>query len=391
MAAEKLLAMLWQGKTPMWKSFIATALVCTSMAVAQTNSGYSSSSAIRSRTQSRAEVEAEERVSLSPETILQTLQQEPGLLLQVKKILVRKAYEQGRLLDPADLTDAAVFRLVSDDENVRILATQEIEKRFYIRPKPTREEMEQDQLMSAQTGLSQSAPMSGNPANTPQATSNNQEDAYWQRYQMLQNYSAPKQFPAPGQPSIQQMPQLPVPPTTQENPARTVQRTSAQPDMDNPSPLDPNAAGGMQRISPDELSQLLAANSTPGPLGLTPASQRDSSFPGTDALSRYSQMPRLTPDLPDELPESNQQANATRPRIPFAGGTDFNQERLIRHRANPYANVPSLYDLYAQASGRPPVLQRFGMDIFRNGTGNFDQLPMDLPAGPENVSVPATV
>jgi len=36
------------------------------------------------------------------------------LLLQVKKALVRKAYEQGRLLDPRDLTDDSLFNLVRE-------------------------------------------------------------------------------------------------------------------------------------------------------------------------------------------------------------------------------------------------------------------------------------
>src|ERR1051325_2887325 len=86
--------------------------------------------------QSRAEIEAEQRVSLSADKIVELLQREPGLLLQIKKQLVRKAFEQGRLLDPAELTDDAVFRLLREDENVRILATHEIEDRSYIRPKP---------------------------------------------------------------------------------------------------------------------------------------------------------------------------------------------------------------------------------------------------------------
>jgi protein involved in polysaccharide export with SLBB domain len=60
----------------------------------------------------------------------------------------------------------------------------------------------------------------------------------------------------------------------------------------------------------------------------------------------------------------------------------------LRHRANPYADVPSLYDLYSQYSRRSPVLQRFGADIFQNGSGNIDQLPMDLPAGPDYVIGP---
>ena len=60
----------------------------------------------------------------------------------------------------------------------------------------------------------------------------------------------------------------------------------------------------------------------------------------------------------------------------------------IRRRANPYADVPSLYDLYTQISRRSPALERFGEEVFRNGTGNFNQLPMDLPVGPDYVLGP---
>ena len=60
----------------------------------------------------------------------------------------------------------------------------------------------------------------------------------------------------------------------------------------------------------------------------------------------------------------------------------------LLHRASPYADVPSLYDLYSQYSVRPPVLKRFGVDIFETGTGNLEQLPMDLPAGPDYVLGP---
>ena len=61
---------------------------------------------------------------------------------------------------------------------------------------------------------------------------------------------------------------------------------------------------------------------------------------------------------------------------------------MLRHRPNPYADVPSLYDLYAQYSKRSPRLERFGEDVFLNGTGNLDELPMDLPAGPDYVVGP---
>jgi protein involved in polysaccharide export with SLBB domain len=61
---------------------------------------------------------------------------------------------------------------------------------------------------------------------------------------------------------------------------------------------------------------------------------------------------------------------------------------VLLHEADPYADVPSLYDLYEQYSRRPRKLERFGAEVFENGTGNLDQLPMDLPAGPEYVLGP---
>ena len=67
---------------------------------------------------------------------------------------------------------------------------------------------------------------------------------------------------------------------------------------------------------------------------------------------------------------------------------DIQRQPPIRHRPNPYADVPSLYDLYQQYSRISPTLDRFGMAVFQNGTGNFDELPMDMPVGPEYVLGP---
>ena len=85
-------------------------------------------------------------VSLSADNIIAILEKEPGLLLEVKKMLVRTAYAQGRILDPQDLTDEALYQEVARDENVRVLITQEIEDREYIRVKPTKEELAREEL-----------------------------------------------------------------------------------------------------------------------------------------------------------------------------------------------------------------------------------------------------
>ena len=117
------------------------------------------------------ERDPEPLVSLSAATIIDILLQEPGLMLEVKRLLVRRAYEQGRLLDPVDVTDDALFQLLRDDNNVRVLATQEIEQREYVRAKPTRQELEKDRI-----------------AKTPgsRAVGQNEEEKYWSQHEKIE-------------------------------------------------------------------------------------------------------------------------------------------------------------------------------------------------------------
>ena len=60
----------------------------------------------------------------------------------------------------------------------------------------------------------------------------------------------------------------------------------------------------------------------------------------------------------------------------------------MTHRANPYADIPSLYDMYVQASVRQKPTERFGLDVFRNTAIDPEELPMDLPVGPDYVVGP---
>lgn len=66
---------------------------------------------------------------------------------------------------------------------------------------------------------------------------------------------------------------------------------------------------------------------------------------------------------------------------------DLNEPRMLR-QPSPYPNLPSLHDLYSQFPSSETRLKRFGSGVFRYGTGNAEDLPMDLPAGPEYVLGP---
>jgi len=58
------------------------------------------------------------------------------------------------------------------------------------------------------------------------------------------------------------------------------------------------------------------------------------------------------------------------------------------HRPTPYADIPSLYDLYVQAPAKNGTTQRFGAQVFRDGLRDLRSVPMDLPVGPDYVVGP---
>jgi protein involved in polysaccharide export with SLBB domain len=356
---------------------------------------------------SRADRAADDLVSLSPDKIISLLRAESGLFLQVKKALVRKAFEQGRLLDPQDLTDDAVFSLIREDENVRVLVTREIEDRSYVRAKPTREELARGLVSEPLRGQAKTAPAGSD------QTKLTQEEVYWaeheggeerypERYQSPQNPqqapAAPPSYNVPEQPGDQS----PFGPNPEEilpqepgvgDRRRQLERTQAPLQGDYPDVLQAGSMG-MPSISPDGLPQLLSTSnsqqsmssamrgmgqsgagaSIPEERSLMPSDQ----WPDQSALSGRDQYPEQASN--QTLPQSVNRQPRLLPHRP--------QQPALRHTPNPYADVPSLYDLYSQYSARPAILQRFGSEIFHNGTGNLERLPMDMPVGPEYVLGP---
>ncbi|MBV9181780.1 MAG: polysaccharide export protein, partial [Acidobacteria bacterium] len=352
--------------------------------------------------QSRAELEAEQTVALSADKIIELLRQETGLLLQVKRVLVRKAYEQGRVLEPEDLTDDALFQLLREDHNVCVLATREIENRFYVRVKPTKQEMEAQRGLPARLGPSTEV-KSPNAAENGQRKTASQEEEYWQRQEDIERYTLP-----PAKPNLNTIPSPPAAPQTtpnSDNPARQLEMTDVPKNQDFYEGM--GIEGGslnstaMSRITPDQLPALLSATSSPSETsmstldGSTPAQGRTDmgqSFAGNlDAQSFGGSLQSDQRQDSDSvgLNDLNLQASLAQPRKKLPSRQDLNLDRpQMRRRPNPYANVPSLYELYSQVSQRTPALEQFGVNIFRNGTGNLDRLPIDLPAGPDYVLGP---
>ncbi len=334
--------------------------LCTALVCAQDSPVYGRTRALE-ESRSQAERQAEQTVSLSAEKLIALLQKETGLLLEVKKLLFRKAFEQGRTLDSRDLTDEALFRLLREDEDIRVLATQEVSKRQYIRALPTHEERNQeDRYWSDQERRKAANPQLAQPPNNPQAPENS----------------------------------LGTQPEPEVDTRRAVERTQMQ-DSDDFDSMTTDS-GAMEKIRPEDLPELIRARSEPQITSAWGGSMNQSTTPNPSPLPTY---PSLTPpggDFSGERTQDPQEQNSLAQRasldtrrdrvsLPPRARADY---ALLRHRVNPYADVPSLYDLYSQYGRRSPQLVRFGDDVFRNGTGNFDQLPMDLPAGPDYVLGP---
>jgi protein involved in polysaccharide export with SLBB domain len=352
---------------------------------------------------SQAEQAAERQVALSPEKIIELLRQEPGLLLQVKKMLVRKAYEQGRILDPEDLTDDALFQLLHEDHKICVLATREIEDRAYVRAKPTPDEMQRQHERDERLGLTRAVAPS---VQKPEGATNNpsQENTYWEKYDAsVEPYRTdqPQSAPPQMQPTTPAVPQAAP---AVNNPQRQVEMTGLQQNLDSydgmgsGAPLSDSSA--MSRIAPEQLAGLLNASSSSTLNAATldgsgSVRGRSSALVPNYGSSLSAGNPALGAmnlggvDLGGRAADNELQPKLEYPRRQLPSAEDLNLDRpQIRRHANPYANVPSLYDLYSQVSLRPAVLEHFGANIFRNGTGNLDNLPMDLPAGPDYVLGP---
>src|SRR5207248_2901132 len=79
--------------------------------------------------------------SLDAGVIVGLLQSQPALALQIKKLLIKDARDQGRLLEEDDLTDGVLYDLIQHEPSIRVIASKEIVSRHYLELKPTDEEI----------------------------------------------------------------------------------------------------------------------------------------------------------------------------------------------------------------------------------------------------------
>jgi len=337
-----------------------------------------------------------ERVAASADQILEVMNKEVGLMVELKRILAQDAGVSGQILEESDLTDVAVAERLRSDLRDRVLATRLLQRYGYLVPR-----LNPDSDLKAEQKLVQQARVQML-ARAAERRDTLVENSTADRNAACDPRSVPECALPPSLPEDRES--SPVSPTAPGQAPRSPSPLQ-QADETSPGPMTPPDGTG---LSPDQRSEYPASLAAPETMLTAARVDTNPSLNGTPRISGYGT--GENPSLPSSsqadlrpLPVSQPHqlssgAGMPRPgrgseRYPAgrdstpAGTSEAEQVRMVR-RPNPYADLPSLYDLYVQAGASNRPLERFGLDVFRKGTANPDYIPMDLPVGPSYVVGP---
>jgi protein involved in polysaccharide export with SLBB domain len=337
-----------------------------------------------------------DRVAAPANQILEVLNKEAGLMVELKRLLAQDAGASGQILEESDLTDASVAERLRSDLRSRVLATRLLRRYGYLVPRVNPDsDLGAEQRLVRQERAQILARAAERPDTGGETTTNRQNAACDTR-------SEPEcTVPSSPPEERENSPTGPTGPTRAPRSSSPLERASDMPSNDMTRPDGTN-------LSPDERpayptgsgsSETLLASARGGGNSQFIVPQRTPGYETPDGL------PASLPTQPDlqSLSISQQEQSSIDSRVPRTGAgferytalrsaapTGFAAVEPVRmlRQPNPYANVPSLYDLYVQAAPNARPLERFGLDVFRKGEANPAYLPMDLPVGPNYVVGP---
>ena len=340
--------------------------------------------------------------------IQKILREDPGLMVELKRWVARDAAMHDQIVSEPDLSDQAIFDRLDSDVKFRSIATLLLQRYGYLLPtvNPKSELAKERELLVQERSkwLAQDSEMARQKA--LQATQQRQTcDPQSDRNCTFTTTTQQSAFPSATEPNAPQGGG-----GVEENPQ----------DLQG-FPLEPRApsrTGGQMENAPSQLTQTTAdIESTGPPLQVVSQASRGSLSPyaanagyppaagggGSQELAALVQGNpgvqggRNTPYNPDTLATGEMPPQPTyfpgiygRPWPPFgprSGATIYPQPPMIS-KPDPYAGIPSLYDMYKQVSSRQEPPKRFGIDVFDRQNQNSQLIPMDLPVSPSYVVGP---
>ena len=331
------------------------------------------------------------RVAASAAQLKAVLVRDEGLLIELKRWIAKEATDSGQVVEDSDLTEAAIFERLELDLEFRGVATRIVQRYGYLIPmaNPESDAAKEKEFILKERArrlvqIEAQEDSRARPDGTPQGheferTSDSLCDS--RREPDCRQRGNPDERRQNGKPDELRGP-------NDENPERLRQLPAR-----SPSQLlqtqESQAEGGLGDSSVMRTGLELGGESARNestPLGVLPLLNQE-----------VNPMPSFTRPFASGASDDRQVEASTRklerPPQPNSARSPWRQEEetppvKMVHRPNPYANVPSLYDMYAQASATNRPATRFGLNVFDGESNDPRAIPMDLPAGPDYVVGP---
>ncbi|MFZ0461988.1 MAG: SLBB domain-containing protein [Candidatus Acidiferrales bacterium] len=369
-----------------------------------------------------------EQVAASAAQIESILHKDTGLLVELKRWVAKDATSHGQLISDADLADQAIYDRLQTDLHFRFVATVLLQQYGYLLPQVNPDSAqgkeqelliqerakwlaqdEEEQLTQARQQTNRNLEQTrdcdlrvNQECNTEQRTT----PANQQPHQ-IGAPNAPQNF-SPNAPSVPRSPQRGLPTLEETELMQTGAETpisSAQLPLGSPhSSLDalvsaPVAAGAGTLVQPEATNEMQGQFPQIATVGQT-ATQGEAVSGNLNSANLETNPQEYPYANVGSLPETNNLPGSSRSSPAPYGATTYNptqrrympaelspSQTMVR-RPDPYLDVPSLYDMYLQAAPQSPAPERFGMEIFENGTRDSQMIPFDLPVGPDYVVGP---
>src|SRR5216684_397713 len=333
------------------------------------------------------------RVAASAIQIRSVLIKDEGLLVELKRWVAKEATDGGQVVEDSSLTDQAIYERLQQDIVFRSVATRLLQRYGYLMPTPNPDSdiaKEKELVLKERARrLVQIESQEDSEALRPQRHDQDLERTATCDPRRAED--CPRQSPADRRQKTRAPGEMSSPDT---NPQGVPEQQRTQ------SPSRTLRADGLSQAA-DPLDGFSSAGTTPNFELTSGSAKRDANpFAGSPSLGQGAldglPLERRLPSMPPERGGTTeaftgkngieQPSRANYPReIPKE--EDLTPVKMV-HRANPYADIPSLYDMYVQASVHQRPTERFGLDVFRNSTNDPQAIPMDLPVGPDYVIGP---
>ena len=358
-------------------------------------------------------------VAATPDEIREVLARNPGLMMELKRLMAKEATDRGQIVAEQDLEDAAILDKLDSDIHFRAMATRLLQRYGYLTPQINPNSLEgQEQLLmmrarvermahgeaapaapSSRSAQTASAHKPVNSACSPdnltfaggfQPVPSNSENSYeWAQDQasLCRSVGGGGDYPASGAPFPEQLVPETLPPTLPLGPVG--------PDLGNSPFLTASMTSSMRSsmmegdessLGPGRSRAMSGSLLSPGLTGMT-GIPSESSFGGA-TLGQPSVFPYVAGGIPVSPPDYTQGQASHSVTLQREGNAAPAQPPVeLVNTPTPYAVLPSLHDLYVQAAPAAGHLERFGLEAFHR-IPLSNGLPMDLPAGPDYVLGP---